>query len=330
MPLGWKFTATFYYYYYFKRSSSPSWLSYKAEGWKGPYSKALDLKIFLNGLIEKIFQRRVTLEWMSECMLYQIIQRQRREAIFYQNKGRLLCLGGTSFFQPFWKCRVLSQWELCSDKRGMWDPIILTRMPCFCLWILSTVHGNSCFGVGGWGGLFNVLNCFQVLQSPSVSMFKGQTWPHWNTSQPVTEVLTFLDKSFEPLTWWKQNPWPVWVLGFWKSPRAYHFPWLLVWSWLLNGDTQSSDGVEVRWGGTSQGTQTVAKKWPDWAAAKAVCPPWLPTSPQIISKLTRSICFVENNVGCFYGSRRLQTQQQFHPIQLFRQIWNMKQSGAFL
>lgn len=163
----------------------------------------------------------------------------------------------------------------------MWDPIILTRMPCFCLWILSTVHGNSCFGVGGWGGLFNVLNCFQVLQSPSVSTSKGQTWPHWNTSQPVTEVLTFLDKSFEPLTWWKQNPWPVWVLGFWKSPRAYHFPWLLVWSWLLNGDTQSSDGVEVRWGGTSQGTQTVAKKWPDWAAAKAVWPPGLPTFPKL-------------------------------------------------
>lgn len=269
-------------------------------------------------------------EWMHAVSNYSETKKRSHFFFFYQNKGRLLCLGGTSFFQPFWKCRVLSQWELCSDKRGMWDPIILTRMPCFCLWILSTVHGNSCFGVGEWGGLFNVLNCFQVLQSPSVSTFKGQTWPHWNTSQPVTEVLTFLDKSFEPLTWWKQNPWPVWVLGFWKSSRRTIFPG----SWCGAGSRMGilravmvwrSDGMELH-----RELKPLPRSNPTGQQLKQYGHPWLPTSPQIISKLTRSICFVENNVGCFYGSKRLQTQQQFNPIQLFRQIWNMKQSGAFL
>lgn len=237
-------------------------------------------------------------------MLYQIIQRQRREAIFfYQNKGRLLCLGGTSFFQPFWKCRVLSQWELCSDKRGMWDPIILTRMPCFCLWILSTVHGNSCFGVGEWGGLFNVLNCFQVLQSPSVSTFKGQTWPHWNTSQPVTEVLTFLDKSFEPLTWWKQNPWPVWVLGFWKSSRRTIFPG----SWCGAGSQMGilravmvwrSDGMELH-----RELKPLPRSNPTGQQLKQYGHPWLPTSPKLSVSSQDPFALLKTMLAVFMAQR---------------------------
>lgn len=187
-------------------------------------------------------------EWVNARCIK--LFRDKEEKPFLSEQRPSALFGRHSVLTAFLEMSRFRSMRVVFREEGMWDPIRLTRMLCFCLWILSTVHDNSCFGVGGWGGLFNVLNCFQVLQSPSVSTFKGQTRPHWNTSQPVTEVLTFLDKPFEPLTWWKQNPWPAWVLGFWKSPRAYHFPWLLVWSWLSNGDNQSSDGVEVRWDGT--------------------------------------------------------------------------------
>lgn len=55
--------------------------------------------------------------------------------------------------------------------------------------MVSTVHENSFF----WKGvrLFNVLNCFQVLQSALAFRLKGQTQSPWNISGPTTEALDF-------------------------------------------------------------------------------------------------------------------------------------------
>lgn len=80
------------------------------------------------------------------------------------------------------------------------------------------------------------------------------------------------------------------VLVFWKPARVYHFAWLLVilptgammvWS--------STGSLEVRWGTTPRGTQTIAKKLPPWTSRtewhlwgpRAVWPSWPRASPKL-------------------------------------------------
>lgn len=128
--------------------------------------------------------------WMNECCIK--LSGDKEEKPFYQNKCSLLCLKHKSFLQPVWKMSLLSQWELCSNKRGMQDPIIFTRMWCFASeWFLQCMKIPFFFFLRVVC-LFNLLNCFCGLQRTSVFTWKGQTWLHCNTSHQATEVLTFL------------------------------------------------------------------------------------------------------------------------------------------
>lgn len=125
--------------------------------------------------------------WMNECCIK--LSGDKEEKPFHQNKRGWLCSEDKSFLQPVWKMSLLSQWEMCSNERGMQDPILFTGMWCSasewfpqCMKIPLLLAGCVC--------LFNVLNCFQVLQSTSVVAVKGQTWPHGNTDSPAPEALT--------------------------------------------------------------------------------------------------------------------------------------------
>lgn len=126
--------------------------------------------------------------WMNECCIK--LSRDKEEKPFYQNKCSLLCFQDKSFLQPVWKMSLLSQWELCSSTGGC--KTLLYSLGCDVLPLngfYSAWKFHFC-----WGGcvcLFNVLNCFQVLQSTSVFALKGQTWSHWGTSCPATELLIF-------------------------------------------------------------------------------------------------------------------------------------------
>lgn len=65
--------------------------------------------------------------WMNEWMLDQIIHRQRREAILLEQMQPAL-FQRQIILAASLEMSLLSQWELCSNKRGMQDLIMFTGM----------------------------------------------------------------------------------------------------------------------------------------------------------------------------------------------------------
>lgn len=85
--------------------------------------------------------------WMNEWMLYQIIRRQRREAIPPEQTGLALFRGqiipaARLENVTFKSMRDVFKWE--GDAR----PYYIHRDVMFCLWMVSTVHENSSFVEG--------------------------------------------------------------------------------------------------------------------------------------------------------------------------------------
>lgn len=150
--------------------------------------------------------------WMNECCIK--LSGDKEEKPFYQNKCSLLCLEHKSFLQPVWKMSLLSQWELCSNKRGMQDPIIFTRMWCFASeWFLQCMKIPLFWWCGGWW-------CVFLISSTVFVVYKVLRFLHWKsrhdyTATPVIELQKF----------WLFGQ-VFWTLNLIKRDSLAHMGWL--------------------------------------------------------------------------------------------------------